>query len=185
MGRTIKHYAEVVLKKMEEMAKNGGAVVYDYLSETTPVNTPRFGRPPGPRGAVENLIIYRTQAKLGRDPFFVSAAEKDYGITLWVKGVNQHISGSLGAIKASAQQIADLFVLWGRNHISYGQSRNGPMKPLTRPYRETVRCKDGKMRSIWKGGWYSIRKQAKYGGQAVLVASGQLMDSHKAKAITE
>lgn len=183
-SKVFSHDVEPLIRKMEEMARSGGAVVYDYLSDSTPVNNPNCSRKPQPRIARQNYIINAVQKKQGRDPFFVSDGEKEIGLRLWAAAVADHARGNARAIIQAAKEIANHLVLWGQQHIEAGISSKGRIKPLKEPERQLQRCKDGRVRSIYVGGFYKKRKDAIYPDQPVLVASGQLLESHKAKAIT-
>lgn len=149
------------LRKLENFLDVGhlfGVVV--GTKETTPKKRMLKGSPVRSRDAVLNLIIYRTQAKKGRDPVFLDDKEIATGNQFWARAMDEAHKGDLNSFRKIARELANFFVSCVRKHIDEQRGVGGSLpEPTSERYIEA--------------------KKARWGEDATktLYASGQLYDS--------
>jgi hypothetical protein len=114
----------------------------------------------GGRSAGQNVIIIRSQMKKRRNPVFTDNSESKIIQQMWAQSINKFMRGNATALTDGATRIAERIILFSIAHIEQGRNVRGKMRELTQPYERF--------------------KEARWGKQPILRASGQLMDSFKA-----
>jgi hypothetical protein len=113
------------------------------------------GRPDG----AQNVVVARTQAKQGRDPFFIDGSDEAAGDSAVMRMVRAWQSGNPDAAVAAARDLARIMVEAIKRHVAEQRGAEGPFKPLSERYK-------------------AIKEHVhKAGGKPILVRTGELLSS--------
>lgn len=109
------------------------------------------------RDEATNIIIFRTQAKNGRNPAFTDSAEEAAIQKMWTESINKFMAGDTNALGRGALKIGEYIVAAIKRHVDEQRNARGKMRATTTDTTEQRKI-------VW-------------GSDKILKASGQLMSA--------